>query len=143
MELAVGEAFERMDAEHAAQLSSSSPKIDGGSLRQLLGWFYSSEQRVGYIFSLNQDLLMERLAGFRVDVGVAQSPIFPGFRQCAIGSARLPLFAGITPGDLRHAALISGVKDSTLLPARRSSRAVIGPAAPAPRIRYGLGARAR
>ena len=79
MELAVGEAFERMDAEHAAQLSSSSPKIDGGSLRQLLGWFYSSEHRVGYIFSLNQDLLMERLAGFRVDVGVAQSPIFPGF----------------------------------------------------------------
>jgi hypothetical protein len=75
MELAV----ERMDAEHAAQLSSSSPKIDGGSLRQLLGWFYSSEHRVGYICSLNQDLLMERLAGFRVDVGVAQSPTFPGF----------------------------------------------------------------
>jgi hypothetical protein len=79
MKLAIEEAFERMDAEHAAQLSNVSPKIDPGTLRQLFAWFYSSQHGVGYIFSLNQDLLMERLSGFRVDVGAARSPIFPGF----------------------------------------------------------------
>ena len=108
MELAVGEAFERMDAEHAAQLSSSSPKIDGGSLRQLLGWFYSWKHRVGYIFSLNQDLLMERLAGFRVDVEVAQSPIFPGFVNAPLA---LPGFhySPVSPPEISERTLVGNL----------------------------------
>src|ERR1700730_9424060 len=70
MNSAIREAFERMDAEHVAQLPSQ--KIDDRAIREFLGRFYSVDHRVGYIFSLNQDALVELLAGLWAD-------LLPGF----------------------------------------------------------------
>jgi hypothetical protein len=77
--LAIEEAFQRMDSEHAAYLSRERPDIDSMGVREFFNWFYSSEHNVGYIFSLNQDCLKERLFGFRMDRFGISSPIFPGF----------------------------------------------------------------
>jgi hypothetical protein len=69
MYLAIEEIFRRMDAEYDATLSSSVPKIDSsGGIMEFFGRFYSSTHRIGYIFSLNQDALAERLAHLWVGV---------------------------------------------------------------------------
>ncbi len=63
MDLAIKQVFQRMDSEHAATLSSPVPKIDsGGLIGDFFARFYSPTNRIGYIFSLNQDALTERLA---------------------------------------------------------------------------------
>jgi hypothetical protein len=72
MHLAIEEVFQRMDAEHAATLSRPAPKIDsGGGIMEFFARFYCQIHRVGYIFSLNQDALAERLAGMWVGVPFA------------------------------------------------------------------------
>ncbi len=72
MNLAIKQVFQRMDDEHAAALSNPTPKINsGGGIMEFFARFYSSADRIGYIFSLNQDALVERLASFSVGLPLA------------------------------------------------------------------------
>jgi hypothetical protein len=72
MQLAVQETFQRMDDEHAATLSGSPVRIDSsGGIMEFFARFYSPIDRVGYIFSLNQDALAERLPGLWAGVPFA------------------------------------------------------------------------
>ena len=41
LQVAIQEAFQRMDAEHVAALSSATPKIDTGVIKEFFGRFYS------------------------------------------------------------------------------------------------------
>jgi hypothetical protein len=66
---AIQDAFERMDLEHSAQLSSGRPAIDLGGMKDLIARFRSqAHNNVGYVFSLNQDVLFERLVSHWPDI---------------------------------------------------------------------------
>ena len=59
---AIQDAFERMDSEHAAKFASGQPAIDLGGMKDLIARFRApAHNNVGYVFSLNQDVLFERL----------------------------------------------------------------------------------
>jgi hypothetical protein len=115
MYLAIKEVFQRMDAEHAATLSSSVPKIDsGGGIMEFFGRFYSSTHRIGYIFSLNQDALAERLAHLW---GPSLPFAMPGVQYISSGSPppltappQLAAPAKPDPGNMRLEGNLNYVK---------------------------------
>jgi hypothetical protein len=66
---AVQDVFERMDLEHSAQLGSGRPSIDLGGMKNLIARFRAqAHDNVGYVFSLNQDVLFERLVSHWPDI---------------------------------------------------------------------------
>jgi hypothetical protein len=77
MNTAIQDAFERMDLEHSAQLSSGRPQIDLGGMKDLIARFRAqAHNNVGYVFSLNQDVLFERLVSHWPDIQCRE----PGIR---------------------------------------------------------------
>lgn len=103
MRQALREAFERMDAEHASRLSGSRPSIDTGGMKDFMLRFYSQQQRSGYIFTLNQDVLVERLASLWPDVPLS----LPGIRGVPRDSNDFdtPSLAGPATPDMSAQAL--------------------------------------
>jgi hypothetical protein len=66
---AIQDAFERMDSEHAAKFASGQPAIDLGGMKDLIARFRApAHNNVGYVFSLNQDVLFERLVSHWPDI---------------------------------------------------------------------------
>ena len=66
---AIQDAFVRMDSEHSAQFSSARPAIDMGGMKDLIARFRAPALNdVGYVFSLNQDVLFERLVSHWPDI---------------------------------------------------------------------------
>jgi hypothetical protein len=112
MNSAVREAFRRMDDEHIARLASGNPLIDTGGIRELFGRFYSQQHRAGYIFSLNQDALKERLAGLWVDLPFS----LPGIRYLPtssppeIGTPRLAYPATPDTSNMRFDGNLNYIK---------------------------------
>jgi hypothetical protein len=103
VQVAIQEAFQRMDDEHVAALSSATPKIDTSGIKEFFRRFYSPADRVGYIFSLNQDALAERLAGLWVDLPFAVPGIqyLPSTSPRPIGTPPLVAPAKPDPGNIR------------------------------------------
>lgn len=113
MQLAVQQVFQRMDDEHAAALSSATPKIDsGGGIREFFWRFYSPADRVGYVFSLNQDALTERLAALWVGVPFAVPGIqyLPWASPPPIGTSPLVGPAKPDPGNIRLDGSLNYIK---------------------------------
>jgi hypothetical protein len=96
---ALREAFKRMDQEHEARLTRS---IDPGGMKEFLLRFCST-QRLGYIFTLNQDTLVERLSSLWPDIPLS----LPGIRGLPVDITDLstPQLAVPAVPDMREEAL--------------------------------------
>ncbi|MBV9861087.1 MAG: hypothetical protein JO267_02950 [Alphaproteobacteria bacterium] len=105
MQVAIQQVFQRMDEEHAAVLGGSTPKIDSGiGIKEFFARFYCQTDRIGYIFSLNQDALVERLASLWVGVPFSLPGLqyLPTTSPYPVGTSR---FVGLAKPDLRNIRL--------------------------------------